>query len=122
MPLSGVAAGGHHFIADPLCRLVSDKDGCKHIHLNVPKLSQSINMGLFAIPSDIAHSAADLFRRKSLQEDIAGPLQIIMPPFAGGVIEDDHKISLRRHPKLLLDLLPGGHQVAEADQDKTSGR
>ena len=75
--------------ADALCRAVADKDGGKHIHLHIAQLCQSINMGFFAVASDVADRAADLVGGKCFQQDITGLLQIVSALSAGGVVEDN---------------------------------
>ena len=75
-------------------------------------------MGFFSVATDISDSAADPVRRQCLEEDIAGFLQVVRAFFAGGVIENDYKIPLCSHPQPLFNLLPRGHKITQADEDK----
>ena len=56
------------------------------------------------------------------EQDIAGPLEVVLPAVAAGVVEADDKVRLRRSGQALLDLLPGGQQVAEGDDRKIVGQ
>ena len=101
-----VSSWCYHLTVYFFCLRVSDKYGCKHIHLCITKFSECHQMILFAFTSDIAYSSAYSVRRFVLHHQIAGFLKIIMTFFAGWIIKTNHKVCLRRTKKSGFDLFP----------------
>ena len=94
----------------------ADEHRGEHIQRRVPQFAQGEDDGLLPRPARVAGVPAHgIGAGPGVQQDVAGPLEVVRPLVGGGIIDHHGEVPRRPAAQAFFNDLPGGEQVGQGN-------